>query len=450
LAKNTSATYKGIKINIVDTPGHADFSGEVERVLKMINGVVLLVDAFEGPMPQTRFVLQKALEMDHKVIICINKIDKQGARCKEVLEEIYELLIELNATEKQLDSPVIYCSGRAGTATLNPDEPGLNLAPLFDAIISHIDPPQGDENGELQVLVSSIDYNDYVGRIAIGRIDRGVMRPNQEIVVCDYHSDLQYKSKITNIYQFNGLSRVMVEKAMVGDIVSFSGVENITIGQTICSPAKVEPITFVKIGEPTLQMRFSVNDSPFAGKEGKFVTSRHLRARLNKETLKDVSIKVEDGSSTDEFIVSGRGEIHLSILIENMRREGYEFQVGTPRVIYKTIEGKKCEPIERLFVDVPNNCVGAIMESMGKRQGELIDMAPNEIRTKLEFKIPARGLIGYRGDFMTQTKGEGIMNSVFEGYEPVKGAMPSRSYGALVACETGEAVTYGLYNAQER
>jgi GTP-binding protein len=333
---------------------------------------------------------------------------------------------------------------------LNPDEPGLNLAPLFDAIISHIDPPQGDENGELQVLVSSIDYNDYVGRIAIGRIDRGVMRPNQEIVVCDYHSDLQYKSKITNIYQFNGLSRVMVEKAMVGDIVSFSGVENITIGQTICSPAKVEPITFVKIGEPTLQMRFSVNDSPFAGKEGKFVTSRHLRARLNKETLKDVSIKVEDGSSTDEFIVSGRGEIHLSILIENMRREGYEFQVGTPRVIYKTIEGKKCEPIERLFVDVPNNCVGAIMESMGKRQGELIDMAPNEIRTKLEFKIPARGLIGYRGDFMTQTKGEGIMNSVFEGYEPVKGAMPSRSYGALVACETGEAVTYGLYNAQER
>ncbi len=450
LAKNTSATYKGIKINIVDTPGHADFSGEVERVLKMINGVVLLVDAFEGPMPQTRFVLQKALEMDHKVIICINKIDKQGARCKEVLEEIYELLIELNATEKQLDSPVIYCSGRAGTATLNPDEPGLNLAPLFDAIISHIDPPQGDENGELQVLVSSIDYNDYVGRIAIGRIDRGVMRPNQEIVVCDYHSDLQYKSKITNIYQFNGLSRVMVEKAMVGDIVSFSGVENITIGQTICSPAKVEPITFVKIGEPTLQMRFSVNDSPFAGKEGKFVTSRHLRARLNKETLKDVSIKVEDGSSTDEFIVSGRGEIHLSILIENMRREGYEFQVGTPRVIYKTIEGKKCEPIERLFVDVPNNCVGAIMESMGKRQGELIDMAPNEIRTKLEFKIPARGLIGYRGDFMTQTKGEGIMNSVFEGYEPVKGAMPSRSYGALVAYETGEAVTYGLYNAQER
>lgn len=450
LAKNTSAVYKGIKINIVDTPGHADFSGEVERVLKMINGVVLLVDAYEGPMPQTRFVLQKALEMNHKIVICINKIDKPDARCHEVLEEVYELLMELNANEKQLDSPIVYCSGRAGTATMDPEVPGVNLAPLFDTIVSHIDPPEGDEKGDFQLLVSSIDYNDYVGRIAIGRIERGEMKPNMEVSVCDYHSDNVYKSKITNIYQFNGLSRVMVENAQVGDIVSFSGIENITIGQTICATGCTEPIPFVKIGEPTLQMRFSVNDSPFAGKEGKFVTSRHLRARLNKELLKDVSIKIEDGNSTDEFMVSGRGEIHLSILIENMRREGYEFQVSTPRVIYKTIDSKKCEPIEKLIVDVPNNCVGTIMESMGKRQGELITMVPTETRTRLEFKVPSRGLLGYRGDFLTQTKGEGILNSIFAGYEPVRGAMPRRPYGALVAYETGEAVTYGLYNAQGR
>lgn len=450
LAKNTSAIYKDIKINIVDTPGHADFSGEVERVLKMINGVVLLVDSYEGPMPQTRFVLQKALEMNHKIVICINKIDKQDARCHEVLEEVYELLMELNANEAQLDSPIVYCSGRAGTATLDPEVPGINLAPLFDTIISHIDPPEGDENEELQLLVSSIDYNDYVGRIAIGRIERGEMKHNQEVSVCDFHSDKVYKSKITNIYQFSGLSRVMVESAKVGDIVSFSGIENITIGQTICSPNRIESIPFVKIGEPTLQMRFSVNDSPFAGKEGKFVTSRHLRARLNKELLKDVSLKVEDGNTTDEFMVSGRGEIHLSILIENMRREGYEFQVSTPRVIFKTIDGKKCEPIEKLIVDVPNNCVGSIMESMGKRQGELITMTPTQTRTKLEFKVPSRGLLGYRGDFMTQTKGEGILNSIFSGYEILRGTMPRRPYGALVAFESGTAVTYGLYNAQGR
>lgn len=450
LAKNTSAIYKDTKINIVDTPGHADFGGEVERVLKMINGVVLLVDSYEGPMPQTRFVLQKALEMNHKIVICINKIDKPDARCYEVLEEVYELLMELNANEHQLDSPIVYCSGRAGTATLDPNVPGVNLVPLFDTIVNHIDPPEGDESGALQILVSSIDYNDYVGRIAIGRIERGEMKPNMEVTVCDFHSDNVYKSKITNIYQFSGLSRVMVEKAQVGDIVSFSGIENITIGQTICAPSLVEPLPFVKIGEPTLQMRFSVNDSPFAGKEGKFVTSRHLRARLAKEQLKDVSIKIEDGNSPDEFMVSGRGEIHLSILIENMRREGYEFQVSTPRVIYKTIDGKKCEPIETLVVDVPNNCVGAIMESMGKRQGELITMTPTETRTKLEFKVPARGLLGYRGDFMTQTRGEGILNSVFAGHEPLRGTMPRRPYGALVAFESGEAVTYGMYNAQNR
>lgn len=450
LAKNTSCMYKGVKINVVDTPGHADFSGEVERVLKMINGVVLLVDSYEGPMPQTRFVLQKALEMNHKIIICINKVDKPDARLAEVLDEVYELLIDLNATDEQLDSPIVYCSGRAGTASLSASTPGTNLAPLFDTILEHIDPPQGDEEGPLQVLVSAIDYNEYVGRIAIGRIERGVMQANGEVAICNYHDDKVYRSKITNIYQFTGLSKRTVETAKVGDIVSFSGIENVTIGETICAPLNVEPISFVKISEPTLQMMFAVNDSPFAGKEGKYVTSRHLRARLYKELLKDVSLKVEDGERADSFIVSGRGEIHLSILIENMRREGYEFQVSTPKVINKEIDGVLCEPIERLFVDVPQECVGTVMENMGKRQGELINMTPMNSRIKLEFVIPERGLLGYRSDFLTETRGEGIMNSIFEGYQPLKGAMPRRQYGALVAFETGEAVTYGLYNAQGR
>lgn len=450
LAKNTSCMYKGVKINVVDTPGHADFSGEVERVLKMINGVVLLVDSYEGPMPQTRFVLQKALEMNHKIIICINKVDKPDARLAEVLDEVYELLIDLNATDEQLDSPIVYCSGRAGTASLSASTPGTNLAPLFDTILNHIDPPEGDEEAPLQVLVSAIDYNEYVGRIAIGRIERGVMQANSEVAICNYHDDKQYRSKITNIYQFTGLTKRTVETAMVGDIVSFSGIENVTIGETICSPLNVEPISFVKISEPTLQMLFAVNDSPFAGKEGKFVTSRHLRARLYKELLKDVSLKVDDGERADSFIVSGRGEIHLSILIENMRREGYEFQVSTPKVINKEIDGVLCEPIERLFVDVPAECVGTVMENMGKRQGELINMTPMNSRIKLEFVIPERGLLGYRSDFLTETRGEGIMNSIFEGYQPLKGAMPRRQYGALVAFETGEAVTYGLYNAQGR
>ena len=450
LAKNASAVYKGVKINIVDTPGHADFSGEVERVLKMINGVVLLVDAYEGPMPQTRFVLQKALEMGHKIIICINKVDKPDARCAEVLDEIYELLLELNANDEQLDSPIVYCSGRQGVASLDPNVPGTDLRPLFDTILTHIDPPEGDETGELQVLVSAIDYNDYVGRVAIGRIERGVMRQNQDVIVCNAHSPEIYRGKITNIYQFSGIKKSTVDTAMVGDVVSFSGIEKITIGETVCSPLGADPLPFVKIGEPTLQMVFSVNDSPFAGKEGKYVTSRNLRARLQKELLKDVSLKVEDGASTDEFIVSGRGEIHLSILIENMRREGYEFQVSTPRVIYKTIDGVLCEPMEKLSIDVPNACVGSVMENMGKRQGELLDMAPSDTRTKLDFIIPSRGLLGYRSDFMTQTRGEGIMNSLFHGYEPAKGVMPRRPNGALVAWETGEAVTYGLYNAQER
>ena len=450
LAKNTSCMYKGVKINVVDTPGHADFSGEVERVLKMINGVVLLVDSYEGPMPQTRFVLQKALEMNHKIIICINKVDKPDARLAEVLDEVYELLIDLNATDEQLDSPIVYCSGRAGTASLSASTPGTSLAPLFDTILNHIDPPEGDEEAPLQVLVSAIDYNEYVGRIAIGRIERGVMQANSEVAICNYHDDKQYRSKITNIYQFTGLTKRTVETAKVGDIVSFSGIENVTIGETICSPLNVEPISFVKISEPTLQMLFAVNDSPFAGKEGKFVTSRHLRARLYKELLKDVSLKVDDGERADSFIVSGRGEIHLSILIENMRREGYEFQVSTPKVINKEIDGVLCEPIERLFVDVPAECVGTVMENMGKRQGELINMTPMNSRIKLEFVIPERGLLGYRSDFLTETRGEGIMNSIFEGYQPLKGAMPRRQYGALVAFETGEAVTYGLYNAQGR
>ena len=450
LAKNTSCVYNDVTINIVDTPGHADFSGEVERVLKMINGVVLLVDAYEGPMPQTRFVLQKALEMNHKIIICINKVDKPDARLHEVVDEIYELLIDLNASDAQLDSPIIYCSGRAGVASYSPSVPGVNLKPLFETILEHIDPPEGDAAGPLQVLVSSIDYNDYVGRIAIGRIERGVMRPNTEVAVCNYHDGTQYRSKITNVYRFQGLNKLSVEQAQVGDIVSFSGIENVTIGETVCAPDNPEPLPFVKISEPTLQMLFSVNDSPFAGREGKYVTSRHLRARLYRELLRDVSLRVEDGERADSFVVSGRGEIHLSILIENMRREGYEFQVSTPKVITKTVDGVLSEPLEKIYVDVPDWAVGTVMENMGRRQGELVTMTPFNSRIKMEFIIPERGLLGYRSDFLTETRGEGIMNGTFAGYCPLKGVMPRRPYGALVAFETGEASTYGLFNAQGR
>ena len=450
LAKNTSCVYNDVTINIVDTPGHADFSGEVERVLKMINGVVLLVDAYEGPMPQTRFVLQKALEMNHKIIICINKVDKPDARLHEVVDEIYELLIDLNASDAQLDSPIIYCSGRAGVASYSPSVPGVNLKPLFETILEHIDPPEGDAEGPLQVLVSSIDYNDYVGRIAIGRIERGVMRPNTEVAVCNYHDGTQYRSKITNVYRFRGLNKLSVEQAQVGDIVSFSGIENVTIGETVCAHDNPEPLPFVKISEPTLQMLFSVNDSPFAGREGKYVTSRHLRARLYRELLRDVSLRVEDGERADSFVVSGRGEIHLSILIENMRREGYEFQVSTPKVITKTVDGVLSEPLEKIYVDVPDWAVGTVMENMGRRQGELVTMTPFNSRIKMEFIIPERGLLGYRSDFLTETRGEGIMNGTFAGYCPLKGVMPRRPYGALVAFETGEASTYGLFNAQGR
>ena len=451
LAKNTSIYYKDVKINVVDTPGHADFGGEVERVLKMVDGVILLVDAAEGPMPQTRFVLQKALELGHNLIVAINKIDKPDARIDEVIDEVLELLIELDATNEQLDSPVLFCSGRDGTASLTPDSKGKNLVPLFEKIMDQVPPPEGDDEGAAQVLVSSIDYNEYVGRIGIGRIERGVLKQNQEIVVCDYHNNIQpYKSIVVNLYQIEVLTRQPVTEAKVGDIVCFSGVGDITLGNTLCDTQNVEPIPFVKISEPTVEMTFFVNDSPFAGQDGKFVTSRQLRDRLFKELLKDVSLRVEDGDSTDSFKVCGRGEMHLSILIETMRREGYEFAVGTPKVLIKEIDGINCEPVERVVIDVPDDCVGAVMSRLGTRKSELVSMEPKGTRTKLEFLIPSRGLFGYKNLFLTDTKGEGIMNTIFDSYQPYKGDIEGRNTGSLVAFESGEAVTYGLYNAQER
>ena len=451
LAKNTAAHYKDVKINIIDTPGHADFGGEVERVLKMVNGVLLLVDAFEGPMPQTRFVLQKALELGHKIIIVVNKVDKPGARPMEVSDMVLELLLELDATDEQLDSPIIYCSGRAGTASVDPDRDGEDLTPLFEAVLSHIPAPEGEEDAPLQMLVSSIDYNEYVGRIAIGRVEMGVLRQNQEIAVCDFHNERPtFRSKIVNIYQIEGLSREACTEARMGDIVCFSGVDEITIGDTICDPANVVPLPFVKISEPTVEMAFAVNDSPFAGREGKFVTSRQLRERLFRELLKDVSLRVEATENTDTFRVCGRGEMHLSILIETMRREGYEFQVGSPRVLYHEVDGKLCEPIEELVIDVPEESLGSVMEKMGSRKGELTHMQQMGSRFKVEFLIPSRGLFGYRSEFLTDTRGEGIMSSVFHGYEPFKGDIPTRKAGSLIAFETGESVAYGLYNAQDR
>jgi len=451
LAKNTSTYYKNTKINIVDTPGHADFSGEVERILKMVNGVLLLVDAAEGPMPQTRFVLKKAIELGHKIIVVINKIDRPDARVYEVPDEVLELLLELDANDEQLDSPVIFCSGREGTATLSPDEKGKDLAPLFDMILSHIPAPEGDENGEAQMLVSAVDYNDYVGKIAIGRIERGTISLKQEVIVCDYHNpEINRKSRITTLFQINGLQRVPVEKAMVGDIVCISGLEDINIGNTICSAAGPDPLPFVKIGEPTIEMTFSVNNGPFAGREGKYVTTCHIRDYLFKEAMKDMSLRVSETDSTDSFNVAGRGEMHLSILMENMRREGYEFMVSTPRIIYKEINGQRCEPIERCVIDVPKEYVSAIMEKMGYRKGELVEMQPKGDRMHLEFLIPTRGLFGYRTEFLTDTKGEGIMNTIFEEYQPEKGEIQKRFVGSLIAYEEGEATAYGLYNAQER
>lgn len=451
LAKNTSVYYDGIKMNIIDTPGHADFSGEVERILKMVNGVILLVDAAEGPMPQTRFVLQKALEMNHRVIIVVNKIDRPDARLDEIPDEILDLLIELDANDEQLESPIIFCSGRAGTASLSQYEPGKDLKVLFETIKNYIPAPEGDETAPVQMLVSSIDYNDYVGRIAIGRIERGVLKQNQEVMVSEYHEKHQpYKSKIVNIYQIDGLGKKQVQEAMVGDIVCFSGVTDIMIGDTITDTENVEPLPFVKISEPTIEMTFSVNDSPFAGKDGKFVTSRQLRDRLMRETLKDVSLRVEDGETTDSFKVAGRGEMHISILIETMRREGYEFSVSTPRVLFKEINGEKCEPVEKLTIDVPESAMGPVMEKMGERKGELVQMAPQGDRMRLEYKIPARGLLGYRNEFLTDTRGEGIMNSVFDSYHPFKGEITRRHTGSLVSFDTGEAVGYGIFKVQDR
>jgi GTP-binding protein len=451
LAKNTSTYYKDTKINIVDTPGHADFSGEVERILKMVNGVILLVDAAEGPMPQTRFVLKKAIELGHKIIVVINKVDRPDARVYEVPDEVLELLLELDANDEQLDSPVLFCSGRSGTASLSPDEAGEDLAPLFDMILSHIPEPEGDEAGEAQMLVSAVDYNDYVGKIAIGRIERGTITLKQEVLVCDYHNpEVNTKSRITSMFQINGLSRTPVEKASVGDIVCISGLEDISIGNTICSAVGADPLPFVKIGEPTMEMTFSVNNSPFAGREGKYVTTRHIRDYLFKEAMKDMSLRVSETSSADSYNVCGRGEMHLSILMENMRREGYEFMVSTPRIIYKEIDGKRCEPIDRCVIDVPKESVSAVMERMGYRKGELVEMHPKGERMHLEFLIPTRGLFGYKTEFLTDTKGEGIMNTIFEEYQPEKGEITKRFTGSLIAYEEGEATSYGIFNAQER
>lgn len=451
LAKNTSAYWNSVKINIIDTPGHADFSGEVERILKMVNGVLLLVDAFEGPMPQTRFVLQKALEMGHKIIVVVNKVDRPDARPHEVLDEVLELLIELEATDEQLDSPVVFCSGRDGTASLSPDQQGSDLAPLFEKIISHIDPPEVDPDKPFSMLVSSIDYNDYVGRIGIGRIEQGVIEKNMDVAITNYHDpDFKSTGRIQALFTIDGLNRKPVDKASAGDIICFSGIDNITIGQTLCDINTPQALPFVKISEPTLEMNFSVNTSPFAGREGKYVTSRHLRDRLYREVLKDVSLRVSDTDNADTFRVAGRGEMHLSILIETMRREGYEFAVSMPKVLYKEIDGKKCEPIERVFIDLPEESMGAVMERLGSRKGELVSMEPSGSRMKLEYIIPSRGLLGYKNDFLTTTKGEGIMNAMFEGYAPFKGEIPKRQIGSLIAFESGEAVTYGLYNAQER
>ena len=452
LAKNTAVHYKDTKINIVDTPGHADFGGEVERILKMVNGVILLVDAAEGPMPQTRFVLSRALELGHRVIVVVNKIDRPDQRIHEVVDEVLELLMDLDATDEQLDSPTLFCSGRQGTASYSPDVVGTDLVPLFETILEYIPAPECDTEAPFQMLVSSIDYNDFVGRIAIGRIERGTIKQNQEIVVCNYHNpDESKKAKAVSLYTFDGLARTPVTEAAAGEIIAMSGIGDITIGDTICAPSAVEPIEFVKISAPTMEMTFSVNDSPFAGREGKFVTSRQLRDRLFRETLKDVSLRVtEVENSTDSFNVAGRGEMSLSILIETMRREGYEFQVSPPRVLYQEIDGVKCEPVERVVTDVPADNVGAVMEKLGARKAEFLSMTPVGSRMKLEFLVPSRGLFGYRNEFLTDTKGEGIMASVFEKYVPYKGEIQRRNTGSLVAHETGESVAYGLFSAQDR
>ena len=453
LSKNTAVTYKNTKINIIDTPGHADFGGEVERVLKMVNGVILVVDAFEGAMPQTKFVLKKALELDLNVIVCINKIDRPEARPAEVEEEVLELLLELDANEKQLDCPFVYASAKAGIASLSPDEPGTDMQPLFETILKYIPAPTGDPDAGTQILISTIDYNEYVGRIGVGKVDNGTIRLNQDAIIVNHHEPDKYrKVKIGKLYEFEGLNKVEVNEAGIGSIVAISGISDIHIGDTICSPDDPEPIPFQKISEPTIAMHFMVNDSPLAGKEGKFVTSRHLRDRLLRELNTDVSLRVEETDTTESFKVSGRGELHLSVLIENMRREGYEFAVSKAEVIYKEDEkGKKLEPFEIAVIDVPDEFSGTVINMLNQRKGELQGMAPTgNGTTRLEFSIPSRGLIGFRGDFMTATKGNGIINTMFDGYQPYKGDMNYRSQGSLIAFESGESITYGLFNAQER
>ena len=454
LAKNTAVTYKGVKINIVDTPGHADFGGEVERVLKMVNGVILLVDAAEGPMPQTRFVLGRALELGHRVIVVVNKIDRPDQRIHEVVDEVLELLMDLNATDEQLDSPMLFCSGRQGTASYSPDVPGTDLQPLFDTILEYIPEPAQDTAAPFQMLVSSLDYNEFVGRIAIGRIERGTIRQNEEIAVCNYHSPdaVPRRAKAVSLYEFSGLAKVPVTEATAGNIIAMSGIGDVTIGDTICAVGTVEPLPFVKISAPTMEMTFSVNNSPFAGREGKFVTSRQIRDRLYRETLKDVSLRVTDvEGSTDSFNVAGRGEMSLSILIETMRREGYEFQVSPPRVLMQRDEkGNLMEPMEELVADVPQEYVGSVIEKLGTRKAELKEMTPVGARMRLIFLVPSRGLFGYRNEFLTDTHGEGIMASVFDSYAPYKGEVTRRSTGSLIAWEQGEAVAYGIWNAQER
>ncbi len=454
LAKNTAVTYKGVKINIVDTPGHADFGGEVERVLKMVNGVILLVDAAEGPMPQTRFVLGRALELGHRVIVVVNKIDRPDQRIHEVVDEVLELLMDLNATDEQLDSPMLFCSGRQGTASYSPDVPGTDLQPLFDTILEYIPEPAQDTAAPFQMLVSSLDYNEFVGRIAVGRIERGTIRQNEEIAVCNYHSPdaAPRKAKAVSLYEFSGLAKVPVTEATAGNIIAMSGIGDVTIGDTICAAGAVEPLPFVKISAPTMEMTFSVNNSPFAGREGKFVTSRQIRDRLYRETLKDVSLRVTDvEGSTDSFNVAGRGEMSLSILIETMRREGYEFQVSPPRVLMQRDEKRNLmEPMEELVADVPQEYVGSVIEKLGTRKAELKEMTPVGARMRLIFLVPSRGLFGYRNEFLTDTHGEGIMASVFDSYAPYKGEVTRRSTGSLIAWEQGEAVAYGIWNAQER
>lgn len=451
LAKNTSAHYKGVKINIIDTPGHADFSGEVERVLKMVNGAIILVDAAEGPLPQTRFVMQKALQLGLKLIIVINKVDRPDARIAEVVEEMQLLMMDLDATDEQLDSPIVYCCGRQGTSSLTPDKQEPNLNPLFDTILETIPPMDMDVDGAGQLLVSCIDYNEFVGRIGVGRIERGVIRANEPVSICNFNdSKVRTNCKIANLYQIEGLDKVPVESAKAGDIVMFSGIDALNIGDTVCEPRAVEPVQFVKIEDPTVEMTFSVNDSPFAGKEGKFVTTRQLRDRLYKELLRDVSLRVNDTEFADSFRVCGRGEMHLSILIETMRREGYEFQVSTPKVLYKDIDGVRHEPIERFVADVPEDMTGPVFSAMGNRKGTLVQMNAIGNRMRLEFTVPSRGLFGYKSEFLTDTKGQGIMNTIFYSYEPYKGDMQRRNTGSLVAFETGEAVAYGLFNAQSR